>query len=109
MPDVYKRQQQYCQATGQHVPESRGEIMRCIYESLALKYRYTHRALEEITGERYGAIHMIGGGTQAALLCQMTADACGVPVIAGPVEEMCIRDSLISGPFRRYRLRRAGR
>lgn len=52
--------------------------MRCIYESLALKYRYTHRALEEITGERYGAIHMIGGGTQAALLCQMTADACGV-------------------------------
>ena len=80
------RIQQYCQATGQHVPESRGEVMRCIYESLALKYRYTHRALEEITGERYGAIHMIGGGTQAALLCQMTADACGVPVIAGPVE-----------------------
>ena len=81
-----RRIQDFCRATGQKVPEGRGEIMRCIYESLALKYRYTHRALEEITGLKYDAIHMIGGGTQATLLCQMAADACGVPVIAGPIE-----------------------
>ena len=81
-----RRIQDFCRTTGQAVPEGRGEIMRCIYESLALKYRYTHRALEEITGLKYDAIHMIGGGTQATLLCQMAADACGVPVIAGPVE-----------------------
>ena len=81
-----RRIKDFCKATGQAVPESRGEIMRCIYESLAMKYRYTHRALEEITGLKYGAIHMIGGGTQATLLCQMAADACGVPVIAGPIE-----------------------
>jgi rhamnulokinase len=84
--DLPARMRAFCKATGQPIPQGRGEVMRTIYESLALKYRYTHRALEEITGRRYGAIHMIGGGTQAKLLCQMTADACGVPVIAGPVE-----------------------
>ena len=60
--------------------------MRCIYESLAMKYRYTFRAIREVTGREYGVIHMIGGGTKDRLLCQMAADSCQCPVVAGPIE-----------------------
>lgn len=84
--DVPGRIQEYCQKTGQKVPESIAQIVRCIDESLALKY---HIALEEIsacTGKTYSAIHMVGGGTQSKLLCQLVADVCGIPVYAGPVE-----------------------
>ena len=81
-----KRLQEFCQKTGQYVPQTRGEIMRCIYQSLAMKYRYTYERLEDITGKKYDAIHMIGGGTKDNLLCQMTADFCKINVIAGPIE-----------------------
>ncbi|MBQ1950796.1 MAG: rhamnulokinase [Clostridia bacterium] len=81
-----KRVQEYCRRTGQYVPQNRGEIMRCIYESLAMKYRYTFRAIREVTGLEYNTIHMIGGGTKDRLLCQMAADACNTNVIAGPIE-----------------------
>ncbi len=81
-----KRVQDYCRRTGQYVPQSRGEIMRCIYESLAMKYRYTFRAIHAVTGLDYKTIHMIGGGTKDRLLCQMAADACNTHVIAGPIE-----------------------
>lgn len=79
-----RRVQDFCRKTGQYVPETRGEIMRCIYESLAMRYRYTRRSIEELTGRSYEAIHMIGGGTKDRLLCQMTADACNCPVAGGP-------------------------
>ena len=81
-----RRVQEFCRKTGQYVPETRGEIMRCIYESLAMRYRYTRRSIEEVTGRSYEAIHMIGGGTKDRLLCQMTADACRCEVVAGPIE-----------------------
>ncbi len=81
-----KRVQEFCQRTGQYVPQTRGEIMRCIYESLAMKYRYTLHAVEAVTGRKYGSIHMIGGGTKDRLLCQMSADACNCDVTAGPIE-----------------------
>ena len=81
-----KRVQEYCERTGQTVPQTRGEIMRCIYESLAMKYRATFQQIREVTGKSYETIHMIGGGTKDRLLCQMTADACNTPVIAGPIE-----------------------
>ena len=81
-----KRIQEFCQKTGQYVPQTRGEIMRCIYQSLAMKYRYTYERLEDITGKKYDAIHMIGGVTKDNLLCQMTADFCKINVIAGPIE-----------------------
>lgn len=81
-----KRVQDYCRRTGQYVPQTRGEIMRCIYESLALKYRMTFDAIKEVTGAGYESIHMIGGGTKDKLLCQMTADACNCNVVAGPIE-----------------------
>lgn len=81
-----KRIQEFCRKTGQYVPQTRGEIMRCIYQSLAMKYRYTYECLKDITGKKYDAIHMIGGGTKDNLLCQMTADFCKINVIAGPIE-----------------------
>ncbi|MBQ8683293.1 MAG: rhamnulokinase [Clostridia bacterium] len=81
-----RRVQEFCERTGQYVPQTRGEIMRCIYESLAMKYRYTHYAVSAVTGLTYNTIHMIGGGTKDRLLCQMAADACNVNVIAGPIE-----------------------
>ena len=84
--DLPRRVQEFCRKTGQYVPQTRGEIMRCIYESLAMKYRYTFHAIREVTGLQYNVIHMIGGGTKDRLLCQMAADACSVHVVAGPIE-----------------------
>ena len=81
-----RRVREFCQKTGQYVPQTKGEIMRCIYESLAMKYRYTMENLQKVTGQSYEAIHMIGGGTKDNLLCQMTADSCNTKVIAGPIE-----------------------
>lgn len=76
----------FCEKTGQKVPETIGEIMCCINQSLALKYRYALEQIEECTGKHFDKIHMIGGGIQSKLLCQMTASASGRKVIAGPVE-----------------------
>ena len=81
-----ERVREFCRKTGQHVPENRGQVMRCIYESLALKYRQTAGMIRETTGKTYPAIHVVGGGAKDGFLCQLTADACGVPVTAGPIE-----------------------
>jgi len=78
--------QTLCREAGQPVPQTRGEIVRCALESLALKYRQTLRAMDKILGRTTQRLHLIGGGVQNTLLCQMTADACGIPVIAGPIE-----------------------
>ncbi len=86
MGDIPERVQKYCERTGQYVPRTVGEIMRCIYESLALKYRYTFDGIKKCTGKEYDKIHVVGGGTKDGLLCQMTADACAVTVLGGPVE-----------------------
>lgn len=84
--NVPERIREYCRKTGQKVPETKGQIVRCINESLALKYRYSLEEIKTCTGKEYHAIHMVGGGTQSRLLCQFTAYANGIPVIAGPVE-----------------------
>jgi rhamnulokinase/L-fuculokinase len=85
-----QRIKDFCKKTGQAVPETDAEVIRCIYESLAMKYKYTFEDLKACTENDFAAIHMVGGGTQAELLCQMTADATGVPVIAGPIEATAI-------------------
>lgn len=77
---------EFCRKTGQFVPETVGEIMRCIYESLAMKYRLTFEKLRECTERDYPVIHVIGGGTKDGLLCQMTANSCDRTVKAGPIE-----------------------
>ena len=84
--DVPERIREFCRRTGQPVPETPGQIVRCIDESLALKYRLTLDEIRECTGKDYPVIHMVGGGTQSGLLCRFTADACARPVCAGPVE-----------------------
>lgn len=86
---------EYCRRTGQHVAETRGEVMRCIYESLAMKYKYTFENLQKITGKHYHTIHILGGGIKDGLLCRMTADACGVPVKAGPAEATVTGNALV--------------
>lgn len=84
--DIPTRVQEYCRKSGQYVPQTVGEIMRCIYESLAMKYRQTLEKISACTEKTYGVIHVIGGGVKDTLLCQMTANACNVPVKAGPIE-----------------------
>ena len=81
-----RRVREYCRKTGQRAPETQGEVMRCIYESLAMKYRLTLRQLQKLTGRQYEALHVLGGGIKDRLLCQMAADACRVQVLAGPAE-----------------------
>lgn len=81
-----KRIAEYCAETNQPVPETKGEIVRCILESLAMKYRYTVDAIDEMCGERMPAINIVGGGTQEKLLSQYAANACGRDVYTGPVE-----------------------
>ena len=85
-PDMPKAIQEFCRETKQPIPKSEGELVRCAYESLALKYRETIGALEELTGEKIEVIHIVGGGSQSRLLNQFAADACQRPVVTGPVE-----------------------
>lgn len=85
----------YCRETGQSVPSGVGPIIRCALESLALLYRHTLRQLEQLTGQTIDRIHIVGGGCQNNLLNQLTADACGVPVLAGPVEATVAGNILI--------------
>lgn len=80
------RIQEYCKKTRQYVPQTIGEIIRCINESLAFKYRMVLEEIMDCTGKAYEVIHMVGGGIQSKLLCRLTADACGKNVVAGPVE-----------------------
>lgn len=76
----------YCEQTGQYVPQTRGEIMRCIYQSLAMKYKYTFNMLNKMGERPYSSINILGGGIKDTLLCRMTADACNAQVLAGPTE-----------------------
>ncbi len=84
--NIPERIKAYCRKTGQGTPETVGEIMRCIYESLAMKYRYAFDEIKACTGRKYNDIHMLGGGTKDTLLCSMTANATGCKIIAGPIE-----------------------
>ncbi|MDO4478801.1 MAG: rhamnulokinase family protein [Lachnospiraceae bacterium] len=84
--DMIRKIQDYCRRTGQYVPETFGEIIRGVLESLAMKYRYTYEQIEETVGYKLTDIYIVGGGGQNLLLDQLTADACGIPVHAGPSE-----------------------
>jgi rhamnulokinase len=89
-PSMQKSIQAYCNRTGQPIPENPAAFVRCILESLALKYRTTLDGLRQLTGRRISRVHVIGGGSQNRMLCQYAANAMGVPVIAGPVEATAI-------------------
>ena len=81
-----RRIQEFCRKTGQNVPQTEGEIVRCINQSLALKYRNVLEKIEYCLDKKYNKIHMIGGGIQSKMLCQMAANANNMEVAAGPIE-----------------------
>lgn len=93
--DMPERIRDYCRKTGQPVPETKGEIARCIAQSLALKYKLTFVSFEELLGRKLPVIHMVGGGIKDELLCRLTADATGRRVIAGPVEATAVGNLMI--------------
>lgn len=86
---------EFCRRTGQPVPETPGQYARCIFESLAFLYRTELGVLEDLTGRKVARLHIVGGGSQSALLNQLTADAIGRPVLAGPVEATAIGNVLV--------------
>lgn len=92
--DMPLKIQEFCRRTGQYVPETVGEIMRCIYQSLACEFALTFEKIGKLTGYEYKRIHMIGGGTKDKLLCRLTAEAAGVPSVAGPVEATALGNGI---------------
>ncbi len=80
----------FCERTGQAAPNSVGAVIRTALESLALRYRMVLNWLEELSSTHIETIHIVGGGVQNELLCQMAADACGRRVLAGPIEATAI-------------------
>lgn len=80
---------------GEQIPRTPVAIARCILDSLALAYRRHLRTAAELAGREVSVVHVVGGGSQNALLCQLTADACGLPVLAGPAEAAALGNVLV--------------
>ena len=101
--DMPARIAEYCKETGQPVPETKGEIVRCIFDSLALCYRHTAEKLESLCGRKYDKIYIVGGGTKEELLSRLTADCTGKTVVAGPAEATALGNiavqALAAGEF----------
>lgn len=93
--DMPQKIAQYCRETGQPEPGTPGEFVRCVCESLALLYAQTRREIETVTGRALQTLHIVGGGSRNELLNQLTADATGLTVHAGPVEATAIGNMLI--------------
>lgn len=89
------RIEEACRQSDQRVPSSRVELVRCIVDSLAGAYARTVRDAIRLSGSEIDVVHLVGGGVRNALLCQLTADACQLPVIAGPVEATAIGNILV--------------
>jgi rhamnulokinase len=87
--------QAYCAQHGITVPQTPGAIVRCCLESLALRYRTVLDTLRDLTGQDIDTIRIVGGGSQNQLLNRFTADACNLPVVAGPVEATALGNVLI--------------
>jgi rhamnulokinase len=98
--DMPRAISEYCVKTGQAPPENEGILIRICLESLALKYRWTLEKLEELTGRNLDVLHIVGGGTQNTLLCQLTADCLERAVIAGPVEATASGNVLVQAMAR---------
>jgi rhamnulokinase len=94
-PDMPQAIRDYCRTSSQPEPETHAQVARCVFESLALKYRATLESLRSVTGKRIEALHIIGGGSRNRLLCQFTANATGVPVLAGPAEATAIGNIMV--------------
>jgi rhamnulokinase len=93
--DMPARIAEVCTRTGQTPPQGQAETVRCILDSLALAYRRTVRRAAELSRRDVEVVHVVGGGARNTLLCQLTADACGLPVLAGPVEAAALGNALV--------------
>ncbi|MFQ6048622.1 MAG: FGGY-family carbohydrate kinase [Phycisphaerae bacterium] len=93
--DVVQAVSAFCRRTGQRQPDSPAEVARCIFESLALACARTLERLRRNTGRRIEVLHIVGGGARNRLLCQLTADACGLTVVAGPAEATALGNILV--------------
>ncbi|TXS54364.1 rhamnulokinase [Streptomyces sp. t39] len=93
--DMPRRIADACAATRQPVPRTPAEFTRCVLDSLALAHRETVARARALSGRRVEVVHVVGGGARNALLCQLTADACGLPVVAGPAEAAALGNVLV--------------
>jgi sugar (pentulose or hexulose) kinase len=85
----------YCAATGQAVPQTTGEVVRCCLESLCMSYRLTLDRIEQLTQERIEVVRVVGGGSRNKFLCRMIADACNRCAISGPAEASALGNALL--------------
>ena len=77
------------------MPETDGAVLRCIYESLALKYRFALEQIANCTGKSFDVLYMLGGGTKDKFLCSLSADSLNLPVLAGPAEATALGNILL--------------
>ncbi len=96
LPDnMIEEIQAVCRETNQKVPETVGEILRCVYESLAAAYKQTLDEIISVSGKKIDKLHIVGGGSQNEMLNQMTADLCGITIETGPIEGTAIGNLLV--------------
>ncbi|MCX2951734.1 rhamnulokinase [Lentzea sp. NEAU-D7] len=93
--DMPARIERWCREHGQRVPRTRPEIVRSILDSLALAHRDAVEDAQRLSGKEVDVVHVVGGGARNELLCQLTADACGLPVVAGPAEATALGNVLV--------------
>ncbi|MFJ2443896.1 rhamnulokinase family protein [Streptomyces sp. NPDC087658] len=93
--DMPRRIANACRRTGGTVPESPAEITRCVLDSLALAHRLAIEDAQRLSGRTVDTVHIVGGGAHNELLCRLTADACGLPVVAGPAEAAALGNVLV--------------
>jgi rhamnulokinase len=93
--DMPARIRDACARTGQPPPSTRAAIVRCVVDSLALAHQRAVRQAADLSGRQVDVVHVVGGGARNRLLCQLTADACGLPVVAGPVEAAAYGNALV--------------
>ncbi|MER6949318.1 rhamnulokinase family protein [Nonomuraea sp. NPDC000554] len=98
--DMPARIAAYCARTGQRAPEGRAQVVRCILQSLALAYQRAIADAVRLSGRRVEVVHLVGGGSRNALLCRLTAEATGLPVVAGPVEATALGNALVQARAR---------
>jgi rhamnulokinase len=93
--DMPSRIRSFCEETGQDPPEEPASVARCVFESLALKYRHAIEQAESLAGRAIGTVNVVGGGSQNSLLCQLTSDATRRLVLAGPVEATALGNLMV--------------
>jgi rhamnulokinase len=93
--DMPARIAAWCRRTGQPPPDGPAATVRCILDSLALAHRQAVHDAAALSGQPVDTVHLVGGGSRNPLLCQLTADACGLPVVAGPAEATAIGNILV--------------